>query len=194
MRFLWGRSCIFIYIFLILCLTTTPGQAVSGQSVATEARDILPPVYVKIAVGEEEFGQNFLHIFRFLPLALFHQFSIFTFVFTATLDKKISGRSLGSLQLEKCNLKIEQHQTKKVFYCFYSCFKTLKKAAIITRFKLNYLKRNLLVFPSIFILQSWESLRISPEDGSTNDIGISGLIRPHTPYVAWFRGIYVLWR
>jgi len=79
----------FLYnFFLILCLTTTPGQAVSGRSVATEARNKLRPVYVKIAVGEEEFGQNFLHIFRFLPLALFHQFSIFTFVFTATLDKK----------------------------------------------------------------------------------------------------------
>jgi hypothetical protein len=44
----------------------------SRRSVATEARYKLRPVDVKIAVGEEEFGQSFLHIFRFLPLALFH--------------------------------------------------------------------------------------------------------------------------
>jgi hypothetical protein len=84
-----------------------PGQAVSDRAVATVARYEPSPVRAKFAVGEEEFGKYFVQIFRFLPLALFHQFSIFTFVFTVTLSRKKTGRSLESFQLEQCDLEIE---------------------------------------------------------------------------------------
>jgi len=88
-------------------MTAMPGQAVSGRSVAKAARYEPCPVQVKFSVGEEEFGQGFLQIFRFLLLAFFHQFLIFTFFFTAPLNRKKIGRSLGSFQLEKYNLEIE---------------------------------------------------------------------------------------
>jgi hypothetical protein len=84
-----------------------PGQADSGRSVVTAARYEPRPFYVKIAVGEEEFGQGFIQIFRFLSAALFHQLSIFTFVFAVTLSRNKTVKNLGSFQLEKCNLAIE---------------------------------------------------------------------------------------
>jgi hypothetical protein len=77
------------------------GQVVRGGSVATAARYEPRPVYVKFAVDEEEIGQVFLKIFRFLHLKLLLHFSIFIFVVTATLSRKKTGKILGSFQLEK---------------------------------------------------------------------------------------------